>query len=427
MNSIMNEAWDPRTLLSFYKRHLLEDLLPFWKHAVDQRHGGLFTCFTNSGSDLVNTDKYTWSQGRFLWIWSRIARLTDQGVLPGEASTFQQEAEHAAAFLKNHVVLSNGNCAFLLTEDGRMKESVPGEGFDTSFYADCFVVLGFAELSRCSGRQELANDALERYDRIRLRLRDGQIRSEPYPIPQGLKSHSVTMIMLNISEQLMEALQHFRHPAYERLKKDCLHYAESIITEFRMPDQRIAELLPVSGETPPTVLCRHVNPGHTLECMWFVIQTARQLGREDLITQTLPVIRKAFELGWDTEQGGLLRFVDQDGGPPTGQRTGDPYEALILDTWDTKLWWPHSEALYASLLAYELSGDPGFKELYRQTHDYVFRTFPHTDPRIGEWIQIRDRSGEPMDKVVALPVKDPFHIIRNVLLIIELYSDASSA
>lgn len=193
-----------------------------------------------------------------------------------------------------------------------------------------------------------------------------------------------------------------------------------------MPDHRIAELLPTEGEAPPTILCRHVNPGHTLECMWFVIHAAARLQRKDLVAQTLPVIQKAFELGWDQEKGGLLRFVDQDGGQPKGQQTGDPYEALILDTWDSKLWWPHSEALYSSLLAYELSDDNSFKELYLQMHDYVFQTFPQPDRRIGEWIQIRDRDGNPMEKVVALPVKDPFHIIRNVLLIIELYSSKAS-
>jgi len=30
----------------------------------------------------------------------------------------------------------------------------------------------------------------------------------------------------------------------------------------------------------------------------------------------------------------------------------------------------------------------------------------------GEWVQIRDRAGKPEDKVVALPVKDPYHITR---------------
>ncbi|MFE5324026.1 AGE family epimerase/isomerase [Paenibacillus sp. NPDC056579] len=420
----MNEAWDTRSLRTFYERHLLEDLLPFWSKAVDRRHGGLYTCFTNSGSERISTDKYTWSQGRYIWIWSRIARLIEQGVLPGSTSAYMNEAEQAVTFLRNHVFLDNGNCAFLLTEDGHKKESIPGAGYDTSFYADCFVVLGFAEFARASGRGDVADEALELYDRIRTRISSGTIRSEPYPIPEGLKSHSVTMILLNISAQLMETLEHFQHPAAGRLRSECQSYGARIMTEFRQPDHRIAELLPVQGDAPPTVLCRHINPGHTLECMWFVIHAAKRLQREDLVEQAMPVIEKAFELGWDTEQGGLFRFVDADGGEPKGERTGDPYEALVLDTWDSKLWWPHSEALYCSLLAYELTGQGRFKELYSRTHDYVFRTFPQPDRRIGEWIQIRDREGNPMEKVVALPVKDPFHILRNVLLIIELYSKA---
>jgi len=63
--------------------------------------------------------------------------------------------------------------------------------------------------------------------------------------------------------------------------------------------------------------------------------------------------------------------------------------------------------------------------MYGQAHEYVFRTFPNPDKAIGEWIQIRDRQGRPVEKTVALPVKDPFHILRNVLLIIELLADGS--
>ena len=62
--------------------------------------------------------------------------------------------------------------------------------------------------------------------------------------------------------------------------------------------------------------------------------------------------------------------------------------------------------------------------LYRQVFDYTFRTFPNPDREIGEWIQIRDRQGRPEQRVVALPVKDPFHIIRNVAQIIELLAIA---
>jgi len=47
-------------------------------------------------------------------------------------------------------------------------------------------------------------------------------------------------------------------------------------------------------------------------------------------------------------------------------------------------------------------------------------TFPNPDRAVGEWIQIRDRAGRPLDKVVGLPVKDPYHVIRNLMLLVEL-------
>jgi glycine dehydrogenase subunit 1 len=58
--------------------------------------------------------------------------------------------------------------------------------------------------------------------------------------------------------------------------------------------------------------------------------------------------------------------------------------------------------------------------MFEKVFDYTYKTFPNPDRSIREWIQIRTREGNPQEKVVALPVKDPYHIIRNVLLIIEL-------
>ena len=52
--------------------------------------------------------------------------------------------------------------------------------------------------------------------------------------------------------------------------------------------------------------------------------------------------------------------------------------------------------------------------------NYAYSTFPNTDPNIREWVQIRERSGDACEKVVALPVKDPYHVMRNLILIIEL-------
>ena len=84
-----------------------------------------------------------------------------------------------------------------------------------------------------------------------------------------------------------------------------------------------------------------------------------------------------------------------------------------------KLWWPHSEVLYVFLYLYSLSGEQDLLERYEKASAYVFSTFPNKE--LGEWIQIRKRDGTPEQKLVALPVKDPFHILRNFIKIVELY------
>ena len=62
-------------------------------------------------------------------------------------------------------------------------------------------------------------------------------------------------------------------------------------------------------------------------------------------------------------------------------------------------------------------------KLFEKVFAYTYQTFPNPDPQIREWIQIRTREGKPQEKVVALPVKDPYHIIRNVLMAIELLEE----
>lgn len=60
-----------------------------------------------------------------------------------------------------------------------------------------------------------------------------------------------------------------------------------------------------------------------------------------------------------------------------------------------------------------------------RAHRYTMATFPAGPGR--EWIQIRDRAGAPLEATVALPVKDPFHIARALLLLVELLAEPDRA
>ncbi|TBL69661.1 AGE family epimerase/isomerase [Paenibacillus thalictri] len=408
-------------LLKFYREHTEKTLLPFWERALDHERGGVFTCFNNEGTELLSTDKYTWSQGRMIWLLSRMSEMIGRGRLSGDAASLLAHAGKTVVFLRRHVFLENGNCAYLLTEDGRMKEPIPGAGYDISFYADCFVVLGFAEYARVAGDGDVLEEALKLGLRIKDRLASGDGRSEPYPVPEGYEAHSVSMIQLNMYQELADALEAAGHAAAAQIRSLAAEAMDAVMGRF-YKDGLIREMLPERQEDADTLLSRHITPGHSLECMWFVMAEAVKTGRGELIGRAAEVVERAVDLGWDEEYGGLLRYVDREGGVPKGKLAGGRYEDLVRDTWDMKIWWPHSEALYALLLAHRLTGREGLLERYDRMSDYVFRTFPNPDESVGEWIQIRSRQGQPEQKLVALPVKDPYHILRNMLLVIDLLS-----
>ena len=134
-------------------------------------------------------------------------------------------------------------------------------------------------------------------------------------------------------------------------------------------------------------------------------------------------MKASFFKGWDEKYGGVLHFVNLEGDPLVFESDCDePTITLVKGGWGDKLWWEHSETLYASLLFSRVTGDRVFSDIHDKTLDYVKGHFINPDKTVGEWIQILTREGRPQEKVVALPVKDPFHITRNLLLICELLS-----
>ena len=433
MNTFQGDLW-PAGQLDFYVRHLKSSLLSFWLgRSVDEQYGGFYTCFDNEGRNLLSQDKFTWSQGRIVWIWAKLAGM---GVFTSaERQRFAGLARSGAAFLMEHCLLPNGNCAFVLSREGAPKAQAPGMPLDSSIYADCFVILGLSRYAGLSGDSAAMDFALRLHGSVVRRVEAGTFNSEPYPIPSGYQPHGIPMILLNTSQELANGLEALGRGEAGAVRQAADGYARHILSQFVSPDGSLHEYIKSGGDFDhESLLGRHANPGHTIEDMWFVMHQVLEGKDAGLAKATIAkageVIKRAFQIGWDQEFGGLLHFADQDGGAPRGSTAGMEgarvvvhAQEQVLSGWGDKLWWVHSEALYATLLAYRLTADASLLALYQKAFDYTFATFPNPDPAIGEWIQIRDRQGRPQQKVVALPVKDPFHIMRDVALIIELPND----
>ena len=152
---------------------------------------------------------------------------------------------------------------------------------------------------------------------------------------------------------------------------------------------------------------RAIVPGHAIESMWMQIHQLQKHDDTARIKRAIAAVRRHFELGWDDEFGGLLLGVDAAGKTPVYWKFND-----------AKLWWPATESLYALLLAHSLCAEQWCLEYYRRIHDYAFVNYPV--PVHGEWRQRLDRRARPVSDVVALPVKDPFHLPRSLILSINL-------
>ena len=109
-------------------------------------------------------------------------------------------------------------------------------------------------------------------------------------------------------------------------------------------------------------------------------------------------MKESFKKGWDEQFGGILHFVNLDGEPLRFiSDSTEPTVTLVKGGWGDKLWWVHSETLYASLLFYSLTGDEQYMRIHDKTLDYVRNHFINPDKETGEWIQILTREGIPQD------------------------------
>jgi len=78
-----------------------------------------------------------------------------------------------------------------------------------------------------------------------------------------------------------------------------------------------------------------------------------------------------------------------------------------------KFWWPHDEAIIATLLAWLATGEARYARWHEQVHAWAHRHF--ADPRHGEWFGYLDRRGEVALSLKGGKWKGFFHIPRALL------------
>ena len=146
------------------------------------------------------------------------------------------------------------------------------------------------------------------------------------------------------------------------------------------------------------VECRMFHPGHAIESAWMLMEIALKQDNQKLFDTAVDITLASLNHGWDREYGGI-RYITNYDWTPTHDLGAD-----------LKLWWPHSEALYALLLAWTCTGREDVGRWYEEVHHWSFDHFP--DTQHGEWYGYLNRDGSPIWTAKANGWKGCFHLPR---------------
>ena len=366
------------------KTELLEGVLPFWlEHSQDTAYGGYFTCLDRDGS-VYDTDKFIWLQGREVWMFSMLCNKVERR--PEWLACAVQGAE----FLKKYGHDGDYNWYFSLTREGRPLVQ------PYNIFSYTFAAMAFAQAAIATGNDEYAMIARKTFDRI-LEKSDAPkgIWNKAVPGTSPLKGFALPMILCNTALELEPMID---KALLERTIAACVREVMEVF--YRDDLGLIVENVATDGSLSDSFEGRQINPGHSLEAMWFIMNLGVRSGDRKLIDKAVGIALRTAEFGWDKEYGGIYYFMDRKGAP-----------RLELE-WDQKLWWVHLESMIAMIKGYQLTGSQECLKWFERLHDYTWSHFK--DPEYPEWFGYLNRRGEVLLPLKGGKWKGCFHVPRGL-------------
>ncbi|GAK52297.1 N-acylglucosamine 2-epimerase [Candidatus Moduliflexus flocculans] len=372
-----------QALLATYRDGLLQDTLPFWmKHSVDREHGGFCFALNRDGSRL-SADKFLWLHGRFVWLLSTLYQTVEP------KAEWLELARHGLDFMRRYGFDTDGRMFFSVTQDGRPLRK------RRYLFSEAFAAMALAAYANAANDADAARQA---GDLFRLMLRyittPGLLEPKVNPQTRPLKGLTLPMILIAVAQTLRETTN---DPLCDEWIQRSI---DEIERDFMKPEfDAVLETVGTNGEFYDNFDGRMVCPGHSIEAAWFILHEAKYRGNDPrLIRLGCTILDWSWRLGWDDQFGGLLYYRDAKGLPSA-------------EYWhDMKFWWPHNEAIIATLLAYVMTGDAKYREWHQLAHDWAYAHFP--DPEFGEWFGYLHRDGTVSTQLKGNTWKGPFHLPR---------------
>ena len=375
---------DFKKLAKQYKDELFNNVLPFWlNNSLDKEYGGYFTCLERDGS-VFDTDKFMWLQGREVWMFSMLYNKVEK------RQEWLDAAILGAEFMKKYGHDGNLDWYFSVTREGQPIVD------PYNIFSYTFATMAFGQLAIATGNKEYEEIAKKTFEKVLQRADNPKDKwNKLHPGTRPMKNFALPMILCNLALEIEPLID----PEFLR---NAIENSINCTLEFIRPELGglVVENIGADGQLVDSMDGRHMNPGHSIESMWFLMDLGKRLNRPELIEKAKETALTMVEYGWDKNYDGIFYFMDLKGRPTQELE------------WDQKLWWVHIETLITMIKGYRLTGDKRCLEWFNRVHDYVWSHF--ADPEYPEWFGYLNRQGEVLLTLKGGKWKGCFHVPRGL-------------
>ena len=394
MNELNNEK--SKIYANELKRHLLDDVMPFWENrCLDREYGGYLTCFDREGR-LTDGSKYIWFQGRQLYVYSRLFNSIER------RPEWLGHARWGYDFLVKHAYAGKGRWHFKLDRAGNPLVTT------TSIYSDYHMAQGLAEYMLATGMKndEGMQILRETYDALEKNTTDPEFRdiyentwspvfiwNDMYLTALNAACIAAPVLGTKYTAPLIDECTHKIMDWFAR-DEYCL------VFEAVTRGNKIV----MEGEG------RFINPGHSFESAWFLMEAGDISGNRRMPERGLQIVDWTYKVGLDRVNGGIYSYVDAEGKEPKPLDWHKETNSL----WDDKVWWVNTEALCAFAKAFSLSGEQKYLKMLEDQWGFCRKYF--YDPEFGEWYERLHADGSVKVSDKGTPWKCAFHLARCLIM-----------
>ncbi|MGI9457118.1 MAG: AGE family epimerase/isomerase, partial [Aeoliella sp.] len=345
-----------------------------------------FTMALDRDGTLLDTDKGVWQQCRFTWLLGELYNNVER------RDEWLELAQHGADFIDRHCFdPADGRMWFHVTRDGRPIRK------RRYAFSESFAAIAYGELAQALGSEEYAEKARLTFRRFIDHNLDPQGVEPKFTDVRPARGIGFPMITINTAQQLRDSIgltdaDEWIDRSIDDIRR--LHLKQDI--------ECVMETVGPLGEIIDHFDGRTLNPGHAIEGAWFIMHEGQHRDDQGLIDLGRQMLDWMWARGWDKEYGGLLYFTDV-------------YRLPVQEYWhDMKFWWPHNEAIIATLMAHLLTGEDRYAQWHQQIHNWSYEHFP--DREQGEWYGYLHRDGRVSVPLKGNLWKGPFHLPRMQLV-----------